>query len=56
MFGRMKNKTKQTIISKKIIEMAKFIQECDQNKQEFVICQRRQLGKNAALKLARNNN
>jgi hypothetical protein len=52
----MKNKIKQTVIPKKVVEMAKFIQECDKNKQQFTILQARQSGKMAAYKLARNNN
>jgi hypothetical protein len=52
----MKNEIKQTAIPKKVIEMAKFIQKCDQNKQQSVIAQGRQWGKAAAFKLARNNN
>lgn len=52
----MKNKIKQSVIPQKVIKMAKFIQECDQKKQSFVIVQGRQTGRSAALKLARNNN
>lgn len=51
-----KDKQIQTIIPKKVIEMAKFIQECDQNKQQFIISHTRQSGKTWAYKLARNNN
>jgi hypothetical protein len=49
-------KIKQEIIPQKIVEMAKAIQRADQNKQELVIIQKRQWGKTAAYKLARNNN
>lgn len=52
----MKNKVKQTVIPEKVIEMAKFIQECDQKKQPFTILKRRQWGLTAAMNLARNNN
>lgn len=52
----MKNKIKQTVIPEKVVEMARFIQECDQKKQQFVIMHSRQWGKTAAFKLARNNN
>lgn len=52
----MNKKVKQTIIPKKVVEMTKFIQECDQKKQNFVITQARQSGKTMAFKLARNNN
>lgn len=51
-----KKQVKQTVIPKKVIEMAKFIQECDQNKSTPVIMQSRQYGRTAAFKLARNNN
>lgn len=54
--GRAKNKVNQSVIPKKVIEITKFIQKCDQNKQHFVISQTRQSGKTWALKLARNNN
>lgn len=51
-----KSKPVQTIIPKKVIEMTKFIQECDQKKQNFVISQARQSGRTWAYKLAQNNN
>jgi hypothetical protein len=52
----MKNKVKQTVIPEKVVKMAKFIQECDQKKQSFVIVQRRNAGRTLAFQLARNNN
>lgn len=51
-----KQRVKQTAIPKKVIEMAKFIQECDHNKSTPVIIQSRQYGRTTAFKLARNNN
>lgn len=56
MSNHKKHPVKQTVIPDKVIKMAKFIQECDQNKQNFTIVQSRQSGRTAALKLARNNN
>jgi hypothetical protein len=49
-------KIKQTVIPKKVVEMAKAIQEADKNKRQLVIIQKRQSGKTAAYRLARNNN
>lgn len=51
-----KKKVKQTAIPEKVIKMAKFIQECDQKKQSFVIMQSRGTGRDWAVRLARNNN
>lgn len=52
----MSKKIKQSAIPQNVIQMAKFIQECDKKKQQFVILQGRQTGKSAAFRLARNNN
>lgn len=52
----MKKKVKQTAIPEKVVKMAKFIQECDQKKQSFIIVQKRNTGRILALKLSRNNN
>ena len=46
----------QDIIPRKVVEMAKSIQKADQNKDQLIIIQKRQWGKTAAYKLARNNN
>jgi hypothetical protein len=52
----MKKKVKQTVIPANVVKMAKFIQECDQKKQSFVIMQGRCAGRDFAVRLARNNN
>lgn len=49
-------KVKQTVIPNKVIKMAKAILEADKNKQQLITVQKRQSGKTAAIKLARNNN
>lgn len=49
-------KVNQTVIPKKVIEMAKAIIDADKNKQQLIIVQRRQSGKTKAIKIARNNN
>jgi antitoxin component of MazEF toxin-antitoxin module len=41
---------------RKTIKLAKFIQECDRNKQSFLICKSRSTGYAEAFRLARNYN
>lgn len=45
--------SKQNIIPKKVIDMAKAMQEADKNGQHLVILQARQSGKTAAKKLVK---
>lgn len=46
----------QNVIPKKVVEMAKAIIDADKKRQNLTIVQKRQSGKTAAYKLARNNN
>lgn len=56
MASKKEHPVKQTAIPENVIKMAKFIQECDQKKQSFMIGQRRCAGRTLAFQLARNNN
>lgn len=50
------SEVKQSVIPKKVVDMAKAIIDADKKKQNIVIVQRRQAGKSEAYRLARNNN
>lgn len=47
---------KQTVIPKNVIQMAKVMQQARQSGQQIVIVQRRNIGKNWAIRIANNVN